>query len=170
MLPAVKALWSGDYAHDGEFWSFPTATSVPKPLQHPHPPIWIAARAPVTFNYAVKNNCNIMSWAFTRPFSEVETWDVLQVSELKILSEVKIWKHQQRTLFCKLKSQEVHIGVSTGNPSSVYKYPKWKLSKCMMCFDCEAYSRSTQPANQGLDICRARIITVKVNFVIYVIV
>ena len=74
MLPAVKALWVGDYAHDGEFWSFPTATSVPKPLQKPHPPIWIAARAPVTYNYAVKNNCNIMSWAFTRPFSEVETY------------------------------------------------------------------------------------------------
>ena len=74
MLPAVKALWAGDYAHDGEFWSFPSATSVPKPLQQPHPPIWIAARAPVTYDYAIKNNCNIMSWAFTRPFSEVETY------------------------------------------------------------------------------------------------
>jgi len=74
MLPALKALWAGDYAHDGEFWSFPTATSVPKPLQKPHPPLWIAARAPVTFEFAVKNNCNIMSWALTRPFSEVETY------------------------------------------------------------------------------------------------
>ena len=74
MLPAVKALWAGDYAHDGEFWSFPTATSVPKPLQQPHPPIWVAARAPVTYDFAVKNNCNIMSWALTRPFSEVETY------------------------------------------------------------------------------------------------
>ena len=33
MLPAVKALWAGDYAHQGEFWSFPTATSVPKPAR-----------------------------------------------------------------------------------------------------------------------------------------
>ncbi|MCP5088234.1 MAG: LLM class flavin-dependent oxidoreductase, partial [Rhodobacteraceae bacterium] len=33
MLPAVKELWAGDYAHDGEYWSFPTSTSVPKPLQ-----------------------------------------------------------------------------------------------------------------------------------------
>ena len=74
MLPAVKALWAGDYAHEGEFWSFPTATSVPKPLQTPHPPIWVAARAPVTYDFAVKNNCNIMSWALTRPFSEVETY------------------------------------------------------------------------------------------------
>ena len=55
MLPAVLALWKGDYAHDGEFWQFPTATSVPKPLQQPHPPIWVAARAPITYDFAVKH-------------------------------------------------------------------------------------------------------------------
>ncbi|MGI9305319.1 MAG: LLM class flavin-dependent oxidoreductase [Gammaproteobacteria bacterium] len=74
MLPAVKALWQGDYVHDGEYWQFPAATSVPKPVQKPHPPIWVAARAPVTYDFAVRNGCNIMSWALTRPFSEVETY------------------------------------------------------------------------------------------------
>lgn len=74
MLPALKALWQGDYAHEGEFWSFPSSTSVPKPLQQPHPPIWVAARAPVTYDWAVENGCNIMSWALSRPFSEVETY------------------------------------------------------------------------------------------------
>ena len=74
MLPAVKALWQGDYAHEGDYWRFPEATSVPKPLQKPHPPIWVAARAPVTYDYAVKHGCNIMSWPLTRPMSEVETY------------------------------------------------------------------------------------------------
>lgn len=74
MLPAVKALWQGDYAHDGEFWTFPSSTSVPKPLQKPHPPIWVAARSPITFDYAVENGCNIMSWPLTRPFSEAELY------------------------------------------------------------------------------------------------
>jgi len=74
MLPAVKALWAGDYEHEGEFWSFPKSTSVPKPLQKPHPPIWVAARSPITFDYAVDNNCNVMSWPLTRPFSEVELY------------------------------------------------------------------------------------------------
>jgi alkanesulfonate monooxygenase SsuD/methylene tetrahydromethanopterin reductase-like flavin-dependent oxidoreductase (luciferase family) len=74
MLPAVKALWAGDYEHKGEFWSFPLATSVPKPLQQPHPPIWVAARAPITFDYAVKKGCNVISWPLTRPMSEVEAY------------------------------------------------------------------------------------------------
>ena len=74
MLPALKALWAGDYAHNGKYWSFPTSTSVPKPLQLPHPPIWVAARAPMTFDFAVKNHCNIMSWPLTRSFSEAELY------------------------------------------------------------------------------------------------
>jgi len=74
MLPAVQALWAGDYEHKGEFWSFPTATSVPKPVQKPHPPIWIAARAPMTYDYAVEHGCSIMSWPLTRPFSEAELY------------------------------------------------------------------------------------------------
>ena len=74
MLPALKALWAGDYEHNGEYWSFPTATSVPKPVQKPPPPLWIAARSPVTFDYAIANNCNIISWPLTRPFDEAELY------------------------------------------------------------------------------------------------
>ena len=73
MLPAVKALWAGDYEHDGEFWQFPKATSVPKPIQK-QVPIWVAARAPITFDYAVQHGCNIMSWPLTRPISEAELY------------------------------------------------------------------------------------------------
>ncbi|MCP4327593.1 MAG: LLM class flavin-dependent oxidoreductase [Alphaproteobacteria bacterium] len=74
MIPALKALWAGDYEHDGEYWQFPAATSVPKPVQKPHPPIWVAARDPGTFDAAVKDGYSVMTWALTRPFSEVETY------------------------------------------------------------------------------------------------
>ena len=74
LLPAVKALWAGDYAHDGVRWSFPESTSCPKPVQDPHPPIWIAARDPDTFDWAVANGCNIMCWPLTRPFAELEEY------------------------------------------------------------------------------------------------
>jgi len=72
MLPVVKALWSGDAEHHGEFWSFPTATSVPKPLQRPHPPIWVAARDPGTFEWAVASGANIMATPLSRPHAEVK--------------------------------------------------------------------------------------------------
>jgi alkanesulfonate monooxygenase SsuD/methylene tetrahydromethanopterin reductase-like flavin-dependent oxidoreductase (luciferase family) len=74
MLPVILALWRGDYSHDGEFWSFPAATSVPKPVQKPHPPIWVAARAPITYDFAVKHGLNILSWPITRPMAEAQLY------------------------------------------------------------------------------------------------
>jgi alkanesulfonate monooxygenase SsuD/methylene tetrahydromethanopterin reductase-like flavin-dependent oxidoreductase (luciferase family) len=73
LVPAIRQLWAGDYAHDGERWSFPTATAVPKPLQVPHPPIWVAARDPHTFDFAVANGCDVMTTALHKPFAEVES-------------------------------------------------------------------------------------------------
>ncbi len=60
LVPAVRELWQGDYAHDGEIWQFPTSTSVPKPVQQPMPPMWIAARDPDSHDFAVKSGCNVM--------------------------------------------------------------------------------------------------------------
>ncbi|NBB46882.1 LLM class flavin-dependent oxidoreductase [Rhizobium sp. CRIBSB] len=59
LIPAVKGIWGGDYAHQGEFWQFPSTTSAPKPVQEPHPPIWVAARDPNSHEFAVANGCNV---------------------------------------------------------------------------------------------------------------
>ena len=69
MLPVIRALWQGDYEHNGEFWSFPASTSCPKPVQA-EVPVWVAARAPVTYDYAVRHGCNIQSWPLTRDMGE----------------------------------------------------------------------------------------------------
>lgn len=72
MVPVLKKLWAGDCEHHGIHWSFPKATAVPKPLQKPHPPLWVAARDPRTFAWAVENELNIMATPLSKPFSEVE--------------------------------------------------------------------------------------------------
>ncbi len=71
LLPVLKALWAGDYEHNGKYWQFPRATAVPKPLQKPHPPLWVAARGPDTFDWAIENDLNIMSTPLQKPFDEV---------------------------------------------------------------------------------------------------
>ncbi len=108
MLPAVKSLWAGDYAHQGEFWSFPMSTSVPKPLQKPHPPIWVAARAPITFDYAVAQGCNIMSWPLTRPFSEVELYHA------RLEEALASQKGRARPLFAVMRHTAVYDKKSDG--------------------------------------------------------
>ncbi len=59
LVPAVKALWAGDYAHEGEFYRFPKTTAAPLPQQEGGPPIWIAARELNSHEFAVRNGCNV---------------------------------------------------------------------------------------------------------------
>jgi flavin-dependent trigonelline monooxygenase, oxygenase component len=59
LVPAVRALWAGDYTHDGDYWQFPKTTSSPKPVQTDGPPIWVAARDPSSHDFAVANGCNV---------------------------------------------------------------------------------------------------------------
>ncbi len=73
LIPAVKQIWQGDYVHEGEFWSFPSATSAPQPLQKPHPPIWVAARDPNSHEFAVANGCNVQVTPLWLDDDEVES-------------------------------------------------------------------------------------------------
>ena len=73
MLPLIRELWKGDVEHKGKFWEFPKATSCPKPIQK-EVPFWAAARSPITFDFAVKNKCHVMSWPLTKPFVEAELY------------------------------------------------------------------------------------------------
>lgn len=84
MLPLVRELWKGDVEHNGENWQFPKATSCPKPLQD-EVPMWVAARSPTTFDYAVENNCNVMTWPLTMGMEEAEKYAGL-LEEAKVKS------------------------------------------------------------------------------------
>ena len=61
-----------DFSYEGETCSFGPATAVPKPLQTPHPPIWVAARSPDTIRWAIANGYNLLSTPWREPFSRVE--------------------------------------------------------------------------------------------------
>lgn len=72
LLPAVQKLWQGDYAHQGQYWNFPLTAAVPKPTQRSGPPIWVAARDPGTFDWAVSIGANIMSTPLSMPAAEIQ--------------------------------------------------------------------------------------------------
>jgi len=54
VLRVVKALWtSDDPAFDGEFFRFRDIGFAPKPVQKPHPPLWIGGNSPGAFRRVV---------------------------------------------------------------------------------------------------------------------
>ena len=71
IVPAVRALWQGDYEHHGKFYQFPKTTSSPQPLQEGGPPIWIAARHASSHNFAVQNNCHVLVTPLWNGYEEI---------------------------------------------------------------------------------------------------
>jgi alkanesulfonate monooxygenase SsuD/methylene tetrahydromethanopterin reductase-like flavin-dependent oxidoreductase (luciferase family) len=49
------------------------ASCLPKPLQQPHPPIWIAARDPNSHDFAVSNGCNVQVTPLASGDEEVDS-------------------------------------------------------------------------------------------------
>ncbi len=71
--PLLRKLWVGDCAHEGEFFTFPTASSAPKPVQKNGPPIWIAARDPNSHEFAVQNGFNVQVTPLWQGMGEITT-------------------------------------------------------------------------------------------------
>ncbi|MEA2400292.1 MAG: hypothetical protein QOK00_695 [Thermoleophilaceae bacterium] len=52
---------------DSEFWSMPPRNVVPKPLQKPHPPLWVACSRRETIQFAARNGIGALSFSFVEP-------------------------------------------------------------------------------------------------------
>jgi len=61
-LEVILKVWSNERAsHQGNFWQFEELTLYPRPVQQPHPPIWVAGTSPAGLGWAGRNGYHIMT-------------------------------------------------------------------------------------------------------------
>ena len=58
---------------DGRFLSMPPRNVVPKPLQKPHPPLWVACSRRETIRLAAEKGIGALSFSFVEP-EEAKAW------------------------------------------------------------------------------------------------
>ena len=67
-LPQIVRMWKDeDYSYEGKFFSMPTRNVLPKPYSKPHPPIWMAAGSPATFDLAAELGVGVLCFGFSTP-------------------------------------------------------------------------------------------------------
>ncbi len=68
-LDAVTRMFTEDpfAGYDGEFLRMPPRNVVPKPLQKPHPPLWVACSRRETIHLAARSGVGALSFSFTEP-------------------------------------------------------------------------------------------------------
>ena len=61
VIPQFKHMWrENEYSFDGKYFSMPPRNVLPKPLSDPHPPMWIAAGNPGTFEKAARMGLGVL--------------------------------------------------------------------------------------------------------------
>ena len=67
-LPQIVRMWKDEeYSYDGRFFSMPPRNVLPKPYSDPHPPIWMAAGSPGTFDLAAELGVGVLCFGFSTP-------------------------------------------------------------------------------------------------------
>jgi alkanesulfonate monooxygenase SsuD/methylene tetrahydromethanopterin reductase-like flavin-dependent oxidoreductase (luciferase family) len=64
----MKAIWTQDTAeYHGEFVDFGPMRTWPKPVQKPHPPMWVACSRRETIHLAARKGLGALAFAFLEP-------------------------------------------------------------------------------------------------------
>src|SRR5437870_976579 len=64
----IPRIWEdGPFSWEGQFWNVPPRDVRPKPYQKPHPPIWVAALQPATYELAAETGIGVMALSVAAP-------------------------------------------------------------------------------------------------------
>ena len=67
-LPQIVRMFRDEpYSFEGKFFSMPERNVLPKPYTDPHPPLWVAAGSPSTFELAAQQGLGVLCFAFGKP-------------------------------------------------------------------------------------------------------
>ena len=75
----ILKAWTNDrFSHQGTAWQFGEITLYPRPIQKPHPPIWVAGTSAQTLEWAGRHGFHIMTVGHPHPPEKVragvEAW------------------------------------------------------------------------------------------------
>jgi len=78
-IDVILKVWGHErVGHKGEFWSFDELTLYPRPIQQPHPPIWVAGTSAEGLGWAGRQGYHIMTVGHPHPPEKVrpgvEAW------------------------------------------------------------------------------------------------
>jgi alkanesulfonate monooxygenase SsuD/methylene tetrahydromethanopterin reductase-like flavin-dependent oxidoreductase (luciferase family) len=67
-LRMIPHMWTEElFSWEGNYFVIPPRPVIPKPVQKPHPPLWVACTQPQTYEIAGRLGLGVLSFGFTAP-------------------------------------------------------------------------------------------------------
>jgi len=67
----LKSFEGKPFSYDGKLFKIPETSVYPRPMQKPHPPIWITAQSPYAIEAAVRRGFNVLTGGFGVPIERL---------------------------------------------------------------------------------------------------
>ncbi|MCH7553902.1 MAG: LLM class flavin-dependent oxidoreductase [Chloroflexi bacterium] len=72
-LKIIPRMWQEDpFSYEGHYFKIPERSIIPKPLQKPHPPIWVASTSPESWELAGKNGIGVLGMTLLTGIEELQ--------------------------------------------------------------------------------------------------
>jgi alkanesulfonate monooxygenase SsuD/methylene tetrahydromethanopterin reductase-like flavin-dependent oxidoreductase (luciferase family) len=73
-LSIIPKMWRDEpFSYEGRFFRIPERHVIPKPIQQPHPPIWLACTSPESWRLAGLNGIGALGFSFVMEMEEFAT-------------------------------------------------------------------------------------------------
>ncbi|HEX8969196.1 MAG TPA: LLM class flavin-dependent oxidoreductase [Chloroflexota bacterium] len=82
----LKALEGESFSYDGRLFNIPDTMIFPRPVQRPHPPIWVTAQSPESVEATVRRGFNLLTGGFGVP---IERMAEFRAQFDRLVAEVK---------------------------------------------------------------------------------
>ncbi len=148
-VPAIPKMWTQErYRHDGQFFSMPSRAVLPKPIQKPHPPLWVAVSSPGTEDDAADRGMGCLGVNFTT-FAEQERKVREYRRRIQYCEPAGAFVNDQLNtinfLFCHDDSE---VGVTTGRKMmGQFQYMAGQLDMAKEVYPTRAYPSAGLLAN-----------------------
>ncbi len=65
-ISMIPKMWTEDpFSHEGHFYQIPPRSVIPKPVQQPHPPLWMACEQPKSFQLAGEMGVGVLCFGLS---------------------------------------------------------------------------------------------------------
>jgi alkanesulfonate monooxygenase SsuD/methylene tetrahydromethanopterin reductase-like flavin-dependent oxidoreductase (luciferase family) len=92
----IPKMWMNDwFSHKGKFWDIPERNILPKPVQKPHPPIWMACAQPESFTIAGQHGIGALCFAIAPPGYLKERIGDYRKAVASPAKQVGAYRHEQ---------------------------------------------------------------------------
>ncbi|WP_375476390.1 LLM class flavin-dependent oxidoreductase [uncultured Jatrophihabitans sp.] len=95
----LKAWQDPIVEHDGKYFKQPPRTMVPKPLQQPHPPLWMSCTSPESHELAGALGLGLLSFTLALDFNEVASRLAKYRERIKTANPIGAYANDQTAVF-----------------------------------------------------------------------